>query len=437
MRCQEVRRRLVAVSSSEDMKNCGADMRLHLAACPACLQHAEAQLELTRSLRGASAAVDTDGAHLSAVRSLVESRVAQITTEHKWSLIMSRFTHSIRRPVYMIPSVVAIVALLALTLFPWRVDNSGGYLVAFAGVDKDLALHNYGVQRVLQRLGITGADVEVGDCEASCNLTIRDLRDEKEVGKVVSVMCQLSDCQLLEVAREDDASPNISLNIPGKKEFTFEADGNVRCDFTQQLSAEDLEQIEVVVHEVQFGEGGMAACVGDSGGSIYLVKIGNCQTPCVLAPECINGLPTGIVSADSITLTFDVGCGSKTGGAGENEFYFDDSPAGADPAALSKQESSSGPIHGYQLNQNYPNPFNAGTTISFNVADDGGQVTLAIFNVQGQLVKTLVDRHLAAGPHEITWDGTDTRGSAVASGVYLYRLTAGEYIETKKMSLIK
>ena len=89
------------------------------------------------------------------------------------------------------------------------------------------------------------------------------------------------------------------------------------------------------------------------------------------------------------------------------------------------------------MNQNYPNPFNAGTTISFNVPEDGGSVALEVYNIQGQLVKTLVDRHLAAGPHEFTWDATDAHGNPVASGVYLYRLSAGDYVETKKMSLIK
>ena len=85
----------------------------------------------------------------------------------------------------------------------------------------------------------------------------------------------------------------------------------------------------------------------------------------------------------------------------------------------------------YSLDQNYPNPFNPVTTITFSI-DQPGHVTLEVFNVAGQRVSTLVDRHLGTGEHTATWDGT-----SVSSGVYFYRLTAGEMAETKKMILLK
>ena len=88
------------------------------------------------------------------------------------------------------------------------------------------------------------------------------------------------------------------------------------------------------------------------------------------------------------------------------------------------------------LNQNYPNPFNPETTISFNIpaATNG---SLNVYNVKGQLVKTLVNGPLAFGSHSFVWNGTDNNGSAVSSGVYYYRLTAGNHNETKKMVLVK
>ena len=90
----------------------------------------------------------------------------------------------------------------------------------------------------------------------------------------------------------------------------------------------------------------------------------------------------------------------------------------------------------FGLSQNYPNPFNPTTTIGFSLPS-GSQVNLAVFNVLGQQVTTLVDGHLAAGQHEVVWEGTDGNGNSVTSGVYFYRLTTSEGSETRKMVLMK
>lgn len=91
---------------------------------------------------------------------------------------------------------------------------------------------------------------------------------------------------------------------------------------------------------------------------------------------------------------------------------------------------------GTQLLGNYPNPFNPETTIRYNLKD-AGQVKLAIYNTKGQLIKTLVDDHKAAGLNSVTWNGLDENGSAVASGLYYYKMYAGKYSSTKKMILMK
>ena len=90
----------------------------------------------------------------------------------------------------------------------------------------------------------------------------------------------------------------------------------------------------------------------------------------------------------------------------------------------------------YSLSQNQPNPFNPSTDISFSLPKSG-QVKLTVYNILGAEVATLVDEIRSAGVHRITWDGTDKSGNPVASGVYLYRLTAGDFAETKKMVLMK
>jgi hypothetical protein len=90
----------------------------------------------------------------------------------------------------------------------------------------------------------------------------------------------------------------------------------------------------------------------------------------------------------------------------------------------------------YVLRQNYPNPFNAGTTITYALAGPV-HVELEIFNTLGQRVRTLIDGTLPAREHTAFWDGCDDNGNSVSTGVYLYRLTAGDWTLTRKMMLLK
>ena len=88
------------------------------------------------------------------------------------------------------------------------------------------------------------------------------------------------------------------------------------------------------------------------------------------------------------------------------------------------------------LGQNYPNPFNPTTTINYTM-NRAGDANLSVYNVKGQLVNTLVNGNKEAGHHSIVWDGTDSRGNDVPSGIYFYRFTTGNHVETKKMMLMK
>jgi len=89
-----------------------------------------------------------------------------------------------------------------------------------------------------------------------------------------------------------------------------------------------------------------------------------------------------------------------------------------------------------KLAQNYPNPFNPATRIQYSLPDQT-DVSLAVYNLQGQLVRKLVTANQQSGTYHITWDGTNLYGNPVSSGMYLYRLQAGEQILTNKMLLIR
>jgi hypothetical protein len=90
----------------------------------------------------------------------------------------------------------------------------------------------------------------------------------------------------------------------------------------------------------------------------------------------------------------------------------------------------------YALNQNYPNPFNPSTTISFALPKNE-QVKLQVYDILGNLVKTMVDQQMGAGTYQVVWNGVDQNGARVASGVYLYRLQAGSFSTVKKMLMVK
>lgn len=94
------------------------------------------------------------------------------------------------------------------------------------------------------------------------------------------------------------------------------------------------------------------------------------------------------------------------------------------------------PKSGFAVEQNYPNPFNPTTEIRFTLPR-AEHVTIEVFNVLGQRIAVLADGDLPSGDHMVRWDGEDDSGERVASGIYLYRVVAGENRITKKMLMLK
>ena len=108
---------------------------------------------------------------------------------------------------------------------------------------------------------------------------------------------------------------------------------------------------------------------------------------------------------------------------GDTQTSVGDQPSGTLPAT-------------YSLRQNYPNPFNPSTSIAYSLPQPSA-VTLRVYSILGQEVSTLVDTDMPAGHYVNEWNGTDRHGDDVSTGVYLYRIEAGTYTETKKMLLMK
>jgi hypothetical protein len=92
--------------------------------------------------------------------------------------------------------------------------------------------------------------------------------------------------------------------------------------------------------------------------------------------------------------------------------------------------------YAFGIDQNYPNPFNARTTIAFELGSRS-DVNVAVYSITGEMVATLAEREYDAGSHFISWDGTDAYGNTVSSGIYFYKIEAGNYTQTRKMLLMK
>lgn len=493
MRCSEAKRRLSQRPLDRAKQVDDLKLREHLQECSGCSRHAAALEALNRDLAMASVH-DTDGGlPLSFIKSRVEAR-ASITSSGKIkeNPLMAAFTKSFRkRPRVSVSIVTAVVVLAFLTLIPFKLDRTVGYEVAVAGVDKALALDGDRVTALLNQLGLEGAAVDVTDCAATCNVIIRELKSQKDADLVAAAFKSGGGtnvnleiiCDIRKIIGEESGS---LLNHANNMVFFSIGDEDVgdaqailverlgeKCDgnafiWMQYLDDSTVEgnvqvkTIELVGDEYAFVAADGSLQIGKAnqlaGGANLFVKQfadgDSANLKCIIIGGDGNGLPElcgnlnladGDLDEEMIKKLEAMGCEvtiekSEDGTtkrvtincSGAKGSLFGDEET--DDAAA--RESGAGLPEGFELAQNYPNPFNPSTTIDFSLPQTG-HVTLEVINVMGQKVRTLIDDVRSSGSHSVVWNGDDDAGSPVATGMYFYRLTAGENISTKKMSLVK
>ena len=148
--------------------------------------------------------------------------------------------------------------------------------------------------------------------------------------------------------------------------------------------------------------------------------------------EVILGTPSGVSVWDYKSASQDSGSWPMYRGNPRRTGYYGDRQAtGVTPSA-----GPTGLPDRFSLSQNYPNPFNAQTRIEFEVAEKD-RVSLEVFNILGQRVRTLVRDLRPAGNYQIIWDGKNHGGIPVASGIYFYRLRSGHRVQTRRMVLLR
>jgi hypothetical protein len=90
----------------------------------------------------------------------------------------------------------------------------------------------------------------------------------------------------------------------------------------------------------------------------------------------------------------------------------------------------------YFLSQNFPNPFNPVTTLKYNILENG-LVNITIYDILGNVVNNLINANQSSGYKSVQWNATNNQGEPVSAGVYLYKIQAGDFVDTKKMILLK
>jgi len=138
------------------------------------------------------------------------------------------------------------------------------------------------------------------------------------------------------------------------------------------------------------------------------------------------------VTKDQIVIFSDFDLVGRTQ---DNICYFDNISFSPSNSVGVDNKSETFP-QGFVLEQNFPNPFNPSTTIDYELPENG-LVNIKIYDITGRQINTLVSSHQYSGYKSIQWNATNNHGERVSAGIYLYIIQAGEFVQTKKMVLLK
>ncbi|MDH3891679.1 MAG: T9SS type A sorting domain-containing protein [candidate division Zixibacteria bacterium] len=477
MRCHEARQRLKELKGLISNQNSDLELNEHLRGCTACASVARSERALERDFRALAADDNSGDLPLSVLRTRVEAEAASAGYRQKENSLMSAFTNQLKRkPRLSLTLGAAMIVLLIATLIPFKFDQTVGYQVALAGVDRDLAMDSEKIDVLLKELGIQHAVADVSDCQATCRLTISELDSEYDVQVIRAAFDELGNCVLEDVQEVSGQESNTMFGHAKRmafhvrpadeagddhevREFVLQRLHELSDDsgefsvFMSKCGSVDDATGDVTIDMVGFGDHKNfhadsihcpPGCFPGGAGSVIKIdrssgantmtlndKDGHVQVFDLDDPEAIAKINELGLDLDMLTKS---GCGSGANIICRKLELIDEDQSDQESAAKESDEPKLPDT--YSLAQNYPNPFNPNTTISYRLPK-AQQVTLEIYNINGRRVTTLVDGQQSAGEHSVEWNATDDSGASVASGVYFYRLTAGEFSQSKKMSLVK
>lgn len=487
MRCYQTRQKLnhLKWNNSEIVKD--KELVEHLQNCPACATLVNAEISLLRDFKAASVNDNEDVLPFHVLKARVNYEATHPPKNKlRENSVMAAFSNLFsKRPKLGIGLTAAVVALAVATLVPFTYDKTIGYEVAFAGVDRSLAMDSDKIKNLLLRLGVDDADINVSDCEATCTVLISELKSPNDAQIVKAAFNKIGNVKLLydiqEMVSEESGNllKKIKLDIittSGNEFFSDEeastfvmecigdslngemvfvakeclvidsngSFGDVNFEWVAGADGEDMA-IKCITIDTDAGADGNHWIPTD--GDVQIIK--KCITS---GDENIDCNIPGLENINFRDLTdeqiqelrdegFDVEIIEGEDGTKIFKIMFEDKDCILEAIQEdSDDEEAAKEVNdlpdGYALSQNYPNPFNPSTSIDYSIAKSE-HVSIDIININGQIVRTLVDQAMPSGNHTIEWDGNSDNGQKVASGVYLYRFVAGDNKMVKKMTLMK
>jgi hypothetical protein len=466
MRCREALNRLNRLERSGQHPD--RELLEHLESCPACARQAEAARELGRAFAEMSTRDETDQITWSEQVHRVEAVARAHRNQPKEMPIMSALKRQLKlRPRLSVSLATTMAVLLAATLIPFKFDQTVGFEVAVAGVNRDLALNQDKLNEMLERLGLSNVHITVTGCEATCNLVLSDLDSEQDAsllrlafeeigGENVVVQLKMLDGEVSQSALGHTVN-RIWINSRLEKVDEYELQHIVIERLGSDFNAENTifftseNGDTVTMSDPAIGAGfrwyttednAEAGTLGN--GAFFIGEADVTDHGDDESHESVHNLPK-LESRHWLNDTLTDAARAELAAQGwkvdvsEDRTTFNYSrigDAGELVEATQEVGKETALPEGYSLSQSYPNPFNPTTQIDFSIPQTE-RVTIEVFNINGQKVRTLLDEVTPAGTHTVTWNATSDSGGRVASGVYLYRLTAGEKSTTKKMTLIK
>jgi hypothetical protein len=191
--------------------------------------------------------------------------------------------------------------------------------------------------------------------------------------------------------------------------------------------------VKIMVYKTVISDVGLKFVIPSSG-SLGEIKVSNTVTneweELTFDFSSHIGLPEAI-GIDQIVVFPDFDLGGRTQ---DNIIYFDNISFYSNSVGVDNRSETF--PQGFVLEQNFPNPFNPSTTLRYELPEDG-LVNVTIYDMMGRQVSTLLSSHQTAGYKSIQWNATNDFGKPVSAGVYLYQIQAGEFVQTKKMVLLK
>ena len=210
---------------------------------------------------------------------------------------------------------------------------------------------------------------------------------------------------------------------------------NSATNFNQDLSSWDVSSVLDMAYMFQaaesFNQDISTWDVSSANNLSYMFQAAESFNQDISTWDVINVWQMTNMFGDALPLSDENKCAIHTSFSLNNDWDYDWSES----CELSLSEFSLRP-EDFTIYQNYPNPFNPFTTLRYDLPEDG-LVDITIYDMLGNVVSNLINTNQSSGYKSIQWDATNNQGEPVSAGVYLYKIQAGDFVDTKKMILLK